>query len=329
MKLITTHPLGAIALGVSLALSGAAFAQGAAQGSTAQGQAQVGVQQTGAGSQAQAGQSQAAQGLQNPQAIGAQARGASASQNAATPSVDQAGTTTSSTGMRADDSAAVAAGNRATARVGSRDYGDAGIGAGVDTTLSTDVDGRPDQPAQVGMSTGTLGEFSTFDANGDGFVERSELQGSNSLVNDDYNRFDLDDNGRLDRYEFESLGAGAFTSLDANRDNWLDQQETSAFAGLESNFASADSDGDGRISRAEHNAFVDAGTWSSDRDRYAFAYLDVDGDGFLSRTEAQAFAGASAEFDTLDNDADGLVDQQAYDSFLNDWDEDDYAIGEQ
>ena len=283
--------------------------------------------------QFQQAQGAPAQGVQQPwnsvHAMGAQARSASTAQAAAAPSeINRRGTSTATTGMSADDSASVAAGNRATARADNRQYDDGGTGAGVDTTLNPDVDGRPDTPAQVGLG-GTLGDFASHDANNDGFVERSELQGDNRLAADDFNRFDLDDNGRLDRYEYDSLSAGAFTTLDANRDNAIDLQETSGFAALNSNFASADRNGDGRISRAEHNAFLDGATWSTPRDRYAFAYLDVDGDGFISRTEAQAFAGASAEFDALDNDADGLIDQQAYDSFLNDWDEEDYAAGDQ
>lgn len=176
-----------------------------------------------------------------------------------------------------------------------------------------------------GPPSGALQEFASYDSNGDGFVERSELKGDNALLNDGFVRFDSNNDRRLDRYEFDSISTGSFAKLDTNGDSFLDETEASAFASLGTSFASVDIDGDGRISETEHRAFLDSDAWASDSERYSFVYLDLDGDGFVSRTEAAQFADFHAEFDVLDEDADGLVDSSQYDLFMNDWDADGMA----
>lgn len=202
---------------------------------------------------------------------------------------------------------------------------DADVDADLDTDLDTDTDGYVDPSAQAGVGVAASGElkaFGEYDANADGYVERSELKGDNSLVNDGFVRFDSNNDGRLDNYEFDTFSNADFAALDANGDGNIDSSESASFQALSSSFMTADSNGDGMISKAEHKTFVDTGAWSSDRDRYAFNYLDRDGDGYVSRTEASVFADLQAEFDTLDVDGDGLVDNTQYDGFLSQWNED-------
>lgn len=202
---------------------------------------------------------------------------------------------------------------------------DADVDADLESDLEADTDGYAGTPAQAGVGAGASGElqaFSEYDANGDGYVERNELKGDNSLVNDGFVRFDSNNDGRLDNYEFDTFSNADFAALDSNGDGNIDSTESASFQALSSSFMTADSNGDGMISKAEHKTFVDTGAWSSDRDRYAFNYLDRDGDGYVSRTEASVFADLQAEFDTLDVDGDGLVDNTQYDGFLSQWNED-------
>jgi len=190
-----------------------------------------------------------------------------------------------------------------------------------DATAAAQQPDQADRPA----AAAELGEFANHDPDGDGYIGRDEIPADDAGLLDAFARFDANADERLDRYEFESLAQGRFASLDANADQFVDSSEASSFAALGSSFASVDVDGDGRVSEVEYRSFLDSGAWASDRERYAFRYMDTNGDGFVSRTEAAQFTDFAAEFDALDEDADGLVDSSQYDGFMDDWDEDTMA----
>merc|ERR1712166_1540835 len=125
-------------------------------------------------------------------------------------------------------------------------------------------------------------EMHRIDTYGDGSISRAEYVAAGGKQSD-FDRFDWDGSGSLDRDELEAMAAA--------------KQRAAA------EMHRIDTDGDGSISRAE---FVAAGGKQSDFDRF-----DYDGSGMLDRDELEAMAAAkqraAAEMHRIDTDGDGSI----------------------
>ena len=144
--------------------------------------------------------------------------------------------------------------------------------------------------------------FDQLDSNGDGRLDAGErprwqgrhgrrgLGGMMHAI-----QLDTDGDGRISKVEAgNSALAARFDATDRNRDGYLVGSELRAGAeqrrsehaakrreARDARFASADANGDGKLSRAEAEAHMPHMT-------KAFAFLDEDRDGFLTRAELQS-----------------------------------------
>lgn len=139
--------------------------------------------------------------------------------------------------------------------------------------------------------------------------------------------FDIDRDGTIARQEFTSIRDTLFAPIDRNHDGVLSRDEfvlrgddpgptysareeqLRAFRAHQ--FAALDADGDGRVTRAEYDAFGVA----------QFDGLDDDGDGRLDQAEFLAFRpgqagsdGGSPLFSVIDTDADGAITPEELDA---------------
>ncbi|MFJ9518545.1 EF-hand domain-containing protein [Kitasatospora sp. NPDC101801] len=141
------------------------------------------------------------------------------------------------------------------------------------------------------------GMFAAFDVNGDGYLQRDDFE---ALVVR-WSRLPRVAAGAELRTTLEAVLMGWWESLlahgDANGDGRVDLDELLALVDelpgmvaavsttADTIFDAVDENGDGRISRSEHQRLVE--TWngqSVDTDGI-FDLLDLDGDGYLSRAE--------------------------------------------
>merc|ERR1712217_976377 len=190
----------------------------------------------------------------------------------------------------------------------------------------------------------------SMDANGDGFLDRTEYGAfatePDSLPFDTMlQSADSDKDGKISRAEWDVLqnqsgDQDPWASMDANGDGFLDRAEYGAVA-TESDsppfgtmLQAADLDKDGKISRAEWDvmqnqsssqdpgASMDAnGNQSSELEPWAL--MDTNGDGFLDRAEYEAFATQpdNVSFGTVleqaDSDDDGRISSVEWDVMQN------------
>ncbi len=96
------------------------------------------------------------------------------------------------------------------------------------------------------------------------------------------------------------------TTLDANGDGFIDRSEAARHPRLAERFDRIDDNRDGRLSRDEMPA---RGARGRHGGAHALKTLDTDGDGRLSRAEAAAAPGYAERFERMDLDRNGYVDR--------------------
>ncbi|WP_372012598.1 EF-hand domain-containing protein [Pseudoxanthomonas sp. 10H] len=94
-------------------------------------------------------------------------------------------------------------------------------------------------------------------------------------------------------------------ALDANNDGVVDRAEAAAHPRLAGKFDSLDANKDGKLDRGEMPRKHGRGG----RDGHPFADLDTDGDGRISKAEAAAKPEFAGRFAELDANSDGFVDK--------------------
>ncbi|WP_228076570.1 EF-hand domain-containing protein [Novilysobacter ciconiae] len=180
-------------------------------------------------------------------------------------------------------------------------------------TLDTNKDGVIDR-SEAASHPRLAEHFDRLDRNSDGKLERSELQrkhgqrgrrgaggghrsggmgqwgGHGGIAR--YIALDSNGDGRISKLEAEgSRLAERFAGIDTNKDGYLVRSELLADAArrraeftrkaderFDRRFKQADSNGDGRLSRAEYEA-----AWPGNEK--VFAFLDEDRDGYLTRAD--------------------------------------------
>lgn len=99
----------------------------------------------------------------------------------------------------------------------------------------------------------------------------------------------------------------ARASLDKNNDGAIDKAEAAARPRLADRFAELDKNGDGTLSadeRPQHKGMRGHG-----RHGAGFGKLDTDGDGRISKAEAAVQPRFAERFDTMDANKDGVIDR--------------------
>jgi len=111
-----------------------------------------------------------------------------------------------------------------------------------------------------------------------------------------------------------AAAAERFKALDTNGDGRISRAEAQAAPALAAHFDQIDANKDGEITpkefRAYHRALKDAkaaGGGTTAAPAGAFAKLDKNGDGLLSREEVAGHPRLAADFDTLDINHDGQL----------------------
>ena len=127
--------------------------------------------------------------------------------------------------------------------------------------------------------------FAEADANHDGALEGSEMEAMHKKQmgqggSPGLGRIDKDGNGSISRDEAPPRLAQHFDRLDTNHDGSIDPQELAAVRkGMQARLV--DADGDGKVTAAEHAAFVDK----------MFKMMDADGDGAITEAELKVGRG--------------------------------------
>ena len=156
-------------------------------------------------------------------------------------------------------------------------------------------------------------EFRRLDSDDDGLVEVATLapSGRNNVA-----IFDADDDGFIDRYEYEMAFSARFDDLDRDGNGRLSREETAPVKPESVTWAALDVDNDQALSAEEYRKFIESGDWARDRDRYAFDYVDRDRSGSIDSREAAVFVPLASSFKAYDPDGDGLVERTEYTLFL-------------
>jgi Ca2+-binding EF-hand superfamily protein len=169
----------------------------------------------------------------------------------------------------------------------------------------------------AGLAGGAVAQeraaFDRLDLNKDGVITRAELaETAERLVA----RLDADRDGYITRAEFMQFqdrlarrrGNALFKRLDANRDGAISMAEAAAAPRLQRGFALLDANGNGRVTRAEYDAF--SKRLADRRMARIFGRWDTNRDGRISPEERQK--SLDARFMRLDANRDGKVTLQEF-----------------
>lgn len=187
----------------------------------------------------------------------------------------------------------------------------------------------------TGTGTGTTGQgqqdqlkkmaFEDIDANKDMSLDRTEVAQHQMLV-DDFSVIDTDKNGKLSRTEFQAWhdrqvkeqpgqlqGATAplFEDLDVNKDLSVDKTEIAQLQDLTRDFATYDTDKNGRLSRDE---FL---SWRATLGMPVFTDLDLNGDGSLDSSEINKNEMIKRDLSTIDTDKNGKISREEYQTWTS------------
>ena len=130
--------------------------------------------------------------------------------------------------------------------------------------------------------------FDAIDANGDGQITVEELRAFHAKNRGGHNplkRLDTDGDGKISRAEAQAAPrlAQNFDAIDTNHDGFLTKEELHAYAQQQrqAHWSRIDTDGDGKISRAEAQA-------NAPRLFEHFDQIDTNGDGYITPEELHA-----------------------------------------
>ncbi|HEX4333073.1 MAG TPA: EF-hand domain-containing protein [Usitatibacter sp.] len=101
---------------------------------------------------------------------------------------------------------------------------------------------------------------------------------------------------------------GRFKQADTNGDGMISRDEAKALPMIAKHFDEIDANHDGQITADELRAYQHAAREArKEKGAERFKKLDTDGDGRISRAEAQAAPRLAAHFDELDTNKDGFL----------------------
>jgi Ca2+-binding EF-hand superfamily protein len=216
----------------------------------------------------------------------------------------------------------------------------------------------PDEPQKKGpallaeLLKGSAEDFiKRLDKNKDGYLTKDEVQMFPRLANN-FERFDLDRDGRLDKKEVERLltemrkllGQGAGTPpkgamvdqivanilerMDTNKDGKISRAE--ARGPIAEAFDQIDTNKDGFLDKSELRRFAERraaaglgggpGRLGQAANRPDFDAFDKNADGRLTREELQGTPFAD-KFDEIDTNKDGKIDRKEFEAYLKKRDE--------
>ena len=187
-------------------------------------------------------------------------------------------------------------------------------------------------------AAGASSQFDSLDKNNDGNLDPTEAQAVPGLQQN-FSKYDTDHNGKLGKDEFaaalsalRSAGAGAsspasassqFDTLDKNNDGNLDPTEAQAVPGLQQNFSQYDTDHNGKLGKDEFAAAMSAlGSapgvrWDAARASSEFDKLDKNNDGGLDQTELQSMPAVKQNFSQYDTNHDGKLGKDEFAAAVN------------
>jgi Ca2+-binding EF-hand superfamily protein len=111
--------------------------------------------------------------------------------------------------------------------------------------------------------------------------------------------------------EGQGRGAERFKQADTNGDGMISRDEAKALPRILKHFDEIDANHDGQITADELRAFHQAHRGEHGKDHGAFfKKLDTDGDGRISRAEAQAAPRLAERFDAIDANKDGYITKE-------------------
>jgi Ca2+-binding EF-hand superfamily protein len=156
--------------------------------------------------------------------------------------------------------------------------------------------------ALAGMSWADVGDFAAHDRDGDGRVTREEAQG---FSQEKWQKFDANGDGILERQE---LNDGIFAAVDADNSGAIDRQEARMLEkwGVDEDFDSLDGDADTSITQAELDEALG-------EDEGIFANWDLDSDDQIAYNEWE-----DGFYGLFDNDDSGDIDENEWNEVSDD-----------
>ena len=160
--------------------------------------------------------------------------------------------------------------------------------------------------------------FEDLDVNKDMSLDRNEVA-KHEMLQRDFAVIDTDKDGKLSRTEFQAWSdrqvqmqaAPLFEDLDVNKDLSVDKTEISQLQDLTRDFATYDTDKNGRLSREE---FL---SWRATLGMPAFSDLDLNKDGSLDSSEINKNDVIKRDLSTIDTDKNGKISREEYQTWMS------------